>query len=283
MNVIGKAIDCYSPITPEQAKLIKTAGRSGVGRYLGYKTRGWDKGMTPQEVKGILAAGLKIFSVWEGESTYVGYFTYSQGLLDGAHAVTEAMWIGQPQGTVIYFAVDYDAKPADMPLIRSYFEGVRKSLGNSYKLGDYGGMCALSNVSADYYWEAVGWEYGQISPRACMRQITNNSTLAGLQVDENEIYSDPGWWPVTHQAAPKPMKVFVQDKPMKAVGIDDQTYVIWTALNVLNTPYKQLNDSGLFEINGKQVQGVVYNGETYFLWADLAQGIKAEKLFSFTK
>ncbi len=283
MNVIAKAIDCYSPLTPEQAKSIKTAGYSVVGRYLGYKTRGWDKGMTPQEVKGILAAGLKIFSIWEGQSTHVGYFTYSQGILDGAHALTEALWIGQPTGTAIYFAVDYDAQPTDMSLTRSYFEGVRKSLGSSYKMGDYGGICVLSNVSADYYWEAVGWEYGQISPRACMRQITENTIVCGTQVDESEIYSDFGGWPVEQHTAPAPMKVYVMDKPMRAIGIDDQTYVIWTALNALDTQYKELNNSGLFEINGKQVQGVIYQGEAYFLWDDLSPGIKDEKVWSFTK
>ncbi len=86
-------------------------------------------------------------------------------------------------------------------------------------------------------------------------------------------------------APPKitPMKVFVQDRPMKAIAVNNDTYVIWTALNMLGTPYKKLNDSGLFQINGKNVQGVIYNDETYFLYEDLYPGIKYEKVWSFTK
>ncbi len=38
MIVIAKAIDCYAPLTAEQAKAFKQADCSAVGCYLGAKT-----------------------------------------------------------------------------------------------------------------------------------------------------------------------------------------------------------------------------------------------------
>ncbi len=57
-------------------------------------------------------------------------------------------------GTAIYFAVDFDAQDFDMATIRSYLDGVRKSLG-TYKVGIYGGKRTLGNVVAGRVFKAI--------------------------------------------------------------------------------------------------------------------------------
>ncbi len=193
-------IDCYSPLTPHNVKSIKAAGHVGVCRYLGAKTHGWSKGLTPAEVADLKAAGLKIVSVWEGESTSVDYFTTAQGRHDALDAMAEAEWLGQPAGSAIYFAVDFDAQPADYHAIFQYFIAARKAIGSRYKLGVYGGFYTLqalyhSAAHPDRFWQTLAWSGEQIAMFACLYQGTVNQMIDGVGIDVDSVISDPGWWP----------------------------------------------------------------------------------------
>jgi hypothetical protein len=88
--------------------------------------------------------------VWETSGTHAAFFTRAQGLADGAQAFRMAKEvIGQPFGSAIYFAVDYDPTQADIDGgISNYFTGVRAALyvanesEPSYRVGVYGsGLC----------------------------------------------------------------------------------------------------------------------------------------------
>ncbi|SFU71439.1 DUF1906 domain-containing protein [Alicyclobacillus macrosporangiidus] len=281
MTIIAKAVDCYSPLTAASAKALKAAGYVAVGRYLGHLTHGWSKALTPGEVSAIRGAGLAIISIWEGAGDKLAYFTYSQGLQDGAQAVTEAKALGQPAGTPIYFAVDFDTADRDMPQIRLYLDGVRRNLG-PYKLGVYGSFRTLSNVAADYYWQTCAWSYGQISPRSCMHQSQVDTTAAGVHVDIDDVFRDPGWWPgnplqehtiTTPEAT---YDVLVNGKVFRAIVVGGSTYVLWTALQATGAKYNY-KGNGVMSIDGKDVQGVIYGGDTYLPWTALP-GVKATKV-----
>jgi hypothetical protein len=88
--------------------------------------------------------------VWETSGTHAGFFTRAQGLADGAQAFRMAKEsIGQPFGSAIYFAVDYDPTQADIDgVVSNYFTGVHAALyvanegEPSYRVGVYGsGLC----------------------------------------------------------------------------------------------------------------------------------------------
>lgn len=61
------------------------------------------------------------------------------------------------------------------------------------------------------------------------------------------------------------------------IVVNDVTYVKWPALDVFKTPYTY-KGNGLMNINGQDVQGVVYNGETYLPWGSLASNVQAVKI-----
>ena len=202
MNVIAHMIDCATPLTAANCAGLKAAGVSYVGRYLGYKSRGWTKGLTPEEVSIIHAHGLGIGLIWEGDPVNVDYFSVHQGYLDAQGAMEDLVWLGAPTTTPTFATVDYDAIAGDMGVIRAYYAAFASGL-KGRKDGIYGGTMVMDNVSAHAYWQACGWSSGVISVRANIYQATINQTVAGVQVDLDDVYSDPGFWmpPVAKQTA----------------------------------------------------------------------------------
>ena len=193
MNVIAHMIDCAQPLTAANCADLKAARISYVGRYLGYKSRGWPKGLTPEEVSVIHAHGIGILPIWEGNPTDAGYFTPLQGGQDAQGAIEDADWLGIPIATPIIFTVDFPAVAPDMNAIRAYLESVKAAMG-SRKFGVYGDDTVMSNVAADAYWQTCGWSGGQISPRADVYQRVVDQSLAGVQVDLDDVYRDLGFW-----------------------------------------------------------------------------------------
>ena len=113
----------------------------------------------------IVAAGLKIVSIFEtnGEAItpyegtgagndygeIVGYLSAAQGEADGKEAIASAQAIGQPTGSGIYFALDFDTGPPGyIPGLKSavenYLAGVDDALkGSGYQIGVYGAAQTL--------------------------------------------------------------------------------------------------------------------------------------------
>jgi hypothetical protein len=111
------------------------------------------KNLSLGEARALSAAGLRIGVVWETSGTHAGFFSRAQGLADGAQAWRMAREsIGQPFGSAIYFAVDYDPTQADLDgVISNYFTGVHAALyvanegQPSYQVGVYGsGLCCAT-------------------------------------------------------------------------------------------------------------------------------------------
>jgi hypothetical protein len=115
-----------------------------------YYSNNASKNLSLGEARALAGAGLKIGVVWETSGTHAGFFSRAQGLADGAQAYRMAKEaIGQPFGSAIYFAVDYDPTQADLDgVISNYFTGVHAALyvanegEPSYRVGVYGsGLC----------------------------------------------------------------------------------------------------------------------------------------------
>lgn len=119
------------------------------------------------EAVAISAAGMRIATVWETRADTPGHFSFATGVDDGAEAFRQAVSVGQPPGSVIFFAVDYDASEADVAGgITDYFKGIEKAaatVGAKYKIGVYGSgrviqsLKAAGLASAGWLSMATGW------------------------------------------------------------------------------------------------------------------------------
>jgi peptidoglycan LD-endopeptidase CwlK len=165
--------------------------------YCGDPNGAW-KVVKPSEAKSIVDAGLKLCIVYEA-SAKASYFSHASGKLDGEFACRYgSLSIGQPKGSAIYFAVDFDA---DDETIRNriipYFHGVRAEVaaaGSPYRIGVYGSglTCAtlLDQKLVDLAWlaQSTGWrkyEAFKTSRRWTLLQKPTTH-VCGIEVDFDE-------------------------------------------------------------------------------------------------
>lgn len=208
-------VDCATKLNQSTAAGLKSKGILYVGRYLGNSWKSMDK----TEADEIINAGLRIVSIWETDPTHAGYFSKNQGVTDAKDASSYAKSIAQPNGSAIYFGVDYDAQQPDMYEILNYFTGVREGIDPSYKVGVYGSYSVLemlhSHHAADFYWQTTSWSRGNVADFRNILQYEFQQTLAGVQVDYDQFSNDAGSWgkatqPPTH---PSPSPVYYTVKP----------------------------------------------------------------------
>jgi LysM repeat protein len=173
-------IDCATKLTSVYCDVLTKNGVTHVGRYL--PTTEW-KGLTIVEVEVIKEAGLNLISIYEKGSTKASYFTKEQGIADATHAEQLAKSLNQPEGTAIYFTVDYDAQTKDFVNILNYFQGVKDTL-QSYKVGAYGKFETIvllqTKKLADYFWQTYAWSNGQRAKNLHLFQYKNDTTAYGL-------------------------------------------------------------------------------------------------------
>lgn len=165
---MSKGFDCTSDLTP-YGQAIKDAGYSFCARYYYSGISHAKVKLSRAEALHLSGMGIYLVSVFEDNPTSAGYFSEQRGMDDGRHAFGyAAIGVQQPQGTPIYFTVDYDATPQDLTAtIVPYFRSVRESRG-SYLVGVYGSglVCRtlkeLGLVSYSWLAQSTGWaEYEQ--------------------------------------------------------------------------------------------------------------------------
>lgn len=188
------AVDCTG-LSPAQIAILVKNGVKTVGRYLTYST--W-KGLNVGEVANLKAAGLQIFSIFESNPTNASYFSADKGKSDALDAIALAKTVGQPEGTAIYFTVDYDAQAATFPAILAYFQAVKANL-SGYKVGAYGSYTVLNylhqNNAADYWFQTIAWSNGQHCSFLNIYQFQCDKVLGGVSVDfDNCEKADIGAW-----------------------------------------------------------------------------------------
>ena len=152
----AKACDCATVLNLQQAKDLKSAGYTHVGRYLtGYVgSAQTPKFMTLEELANIKAAGLSVFPIYQDGGYYLEYFqNASQGSTDAQMAILAAERLGIPENTTIYFAVDFDCYEYQMDaFIIPYFRKINlffngeKNVKN-YKVGIYAPRYICSTIA----------------------------------------------------------------------------------------------------------------------------------------
>lgn len=148
--------DTRFPITPSRAQWLVNNGYRAIGRYI-YDPPGstLDKDIKPGELQTIFDAGMSVLPIYQDNARRLSDFTYTQGYQHALKAHERAVSYGFNRGTVIYFAVDYDATQYDIDTaIVPYFQGVQAGLaynGKKYLHGVYGSRNVCSNVTKKTY------------------------------------------------------------------------------------------------------------------------------------
>jgi hypothetical protein len=190
-----KGIDCSTPLNAATAKDIAKQGYLFVARYLVPEIYAW-KRLTPSEAKAITAAGMQIISVYETTANRATGGA-SAGHEDGAVALNEARLVGQPTGSAIYFAVDYDAQPQGYDTIEKYLEAATQQIPG-YSCGVYGSYAVVEEMAkrkaCQSFWQTYAWSRGKESAHANLYQYRNNVTVGGVTVDLNDSRGREGWW-----------------------------------------------------------------------------------------
>jgi hypothetical protein len=173
-------------------------------RYYSATTRMPEKRLIPAEAKALLDKGIKLVTVYEDGPTHAAYFTSNRGEQDAKHAQQYAIALGQPEGSAIYFAVDYDASNEDTRgPITAYFEGVRRGLAAAgggtarYEVGVYGSGRVCAYIKEDrqlghYSWlaESHGWGGHTDYAHPNIRQEIARHTLCSLRFGTQGEYED---------------------------------------------------------------------------------------------
>jgi Domain of unknown function (DUF1906). len=135
-----------------------------------------EKRLQLSEAREIAKVGLKLGVVYQDADNELRLFTRERGITNGCYAHNYAAeQIGQPAGSTIYFAVDFDLdNEADIKgAIAEYFRGVRQGFEEAaggrtlYDIGIYGSgrSCRVIRANLDfvkYSWLALAtrwWEY----------------------------------------------------------------------------------------------------------------------------
>ena len=188
--------------TTAQLMRLADAGVSTIIRYYARFTSQPEKRLIRPEAEAILAAGMTIAVVHQAAGNSPGAFTHDSGVADATYARNYgANVIGQPEGSAIYFAVDFDASEADVSEgIIPYFRAVQSIVGAAdqpptYKVGAYGNGTVLEMLldagRVDFTWlsQSLGFS-GTRGFRASNRwtlfqQLPSN--VGGLDVDVDDL------------------------------------------------------------------------------------------------
>jgi glycoside hydrolase-like protein len=188
---------------------LKSSHVDFVARYYRDPASRWPA-LSSAEAAMLSAQGFKIVAIWESHSRRPDYFSYASGFADAINAYREAKSVGQPPGSAIYFAVDYNAQAPDIyGPIDHYFRGVANGLAsvgafNQYKIGAYGSgaVCAYlkSMRLAQYAWlsNSIAWTGYDSFGAWNIRQLTTFPFLS-FSHDRNEATNDYGGFQVTNQ------------------------------------------------------------------------------------
>jgi hypothetical protein len=137
VNGISSDVNCAS-----SAACLVSNGLSFVVRYHSRTTQLPEKRLTPKEAAELARAGLDIVTVYQDRAREPGDFGWARGVQDAQSAMLYAGQVGQPAGSGLYFAVDFDFyEPQLRSVVVPYFQAVSETLaknGGNYVLGVYG-------------------------------------------------------------------------------------------------------------------------------------------------
>ena len=176
---------------------------SGIRFVVRYYSNSVGKTITRAEALALSRVDLQVAVVYEDRNNAIQYFSTQQGNKNAAKALSVAAGIGQPTGSAIYFAVDFDPS-ADQVRgpISDYFRAVVQAVAvapTRYAVGVYGSglTCRLIRDSglATFTWltGSTGFrEYAQFRSQATLVQVSPQRTICAgkLSIDDDIAQSE---------------------------------------------------------------------------------------------
>jgi hypothetical protein len=166
-----------------------------------------EKCMQLPEAQALTAQGVQIAVVFQQRQNQVTDFTELKGVAAGRRAYRHAQDdIGQPAGSAIYFAVDFDASRDEIEKhVAPYFQGVKRVFAeeggghSEYRVGAYGSGLVCKSLGSqgliEFTWLAMS--RGFMGTREALNagefhlaQRAPAATLCGLGVDFNDSNPD---------------------------------------------------------------------------------------------
>lgn len=138
------ACDCITKITSDNVEVLKNNGYQYIGRYLAnYPGGTLDKELSTDEIKVILNNGIRLIPIQQGGARSLDYFTNDNANKEVSLGITAANKFKLQFGSIIYFAVDYDAQDAEIDnVIVPYFKEIEEAVmfygKGRYRVGVYG-------------------------------------------------------------------------------------------------------------------------------------------------
>jgi hypothetical protein len=186
-----KALDS-SAKTTGQAKNLAEAGYGALGVYL--RSDRCTKAMIDE----LHGTGLKVWTVYErGYPTSDDYFTAAKGVSDGTVAARFAKSVGQPPKSLIYAAVDYNAKTGTIQTeISGYMESFGAAIAQEgYLPGVYGSgltcriLIQMGLAKAGWLAQSTSFsEYKVYKPKAAIVQLARiNNNWDGDEISDPAI------------------------------------------------------------------------------------------------
>lgn len=246
-------IDTADTTTAKLAQL-KAAGVTAIIRYDDRFTSGAWKQIGPAEARAIRDAGIMLGIVYEHGAQPSGE---ENGFADATYSVKMAAGRGQPAGSAVYFAVDYDATQSDIRnRIIPYFRGVQRGIGTSrLRVGVYGSgdVCKALRAQGlvDLTWITCSRGFsGSAAYIAAglqdLWQTDCDKILFGLSVDYNSA-RNPNWGAFMPWGEAGPTPGDTTTKPLH------DTAWVQTSLNSLG----QIPPLAVDNINGPKTKAAV--------------------------
>ena len=198
MTTTLSGCDASSACDDTTIACLQQNGYSFIGRYYSDTTHISGKKLTAAEAQLISAAGIDIVAVYEDGPTSYSYFSASRGTQDANGALAQALSVGQPDGSAIYFTVDYDATASDIAAnITAYFQAIAETIGTQYIVGVYGSGNVCTAILASGYaqlaWlaQSTGWGGYHTFTGWAIKQGAEQS-VCGLNSDLDQAQGDFG-------------------------------------------------------------------------------------------
>jgi hypothetical protein len=174
------------------ASCIANAGMKFVVRYY---SKFVHKSITGHEAVALSQADLQVAVVYEDSNDHINFFSTELGNENGTKALSLAAQIGQPAGSAIYFAVDFDPNAHQvLGPVSDYFRALSQTLSTRYAVGVYGSglTCRLIRDAhlAAFTWLAgsTGFqESAAFRPQADLIQVLPERKICDgkLEIDDD--------------------------------------------------------------------------------------------------
>jgi len=185
-------MDASVNCAPFAAQLAGT----GIQFVVRYYSKFSSKAVTRAEALALSQAGLNMAVVYQDVQDAISFFSADLGRQNATAALAQAAAIGQPAGSAIYFAADFDPTPEEIngPL-KDHFRAVNEVFAASptqYSVGVYGSglMCGLMRNAGlvKYTWlsQSTGFqEWTSFRPDANLVQSAPSRSLLKISIDDD--------------------------------------------------------------------------------------------------